>query len=143
MWDFDYSQHLPSRMSPLFFFFFIWYIFLSLQVYEWPLFGYGYVVSHFGDPFGYGYAVNHSEPSALISLMGLYFIFFTYGLCIFFIYDILYFIFLTHTWTISNTMITWARHCNVTFNVCDGLYLLHPVRYFKSVNFINVVLGYI
>jgi len=59
MWNFDshldYSQHLPSRVSPLFFSFsygifpfrcmsdpfgcryavFIWYI--SLQVYEWPL----------------------------------------------------------------------------------------------------------
>ena len=44
-------------------------------------FGYGYAVSHIGDPlFCYGYAVSHSEPSALIPLIG--YIFFIYVMVI-------------------------------------------------------------
>jgi len=47
-------------------------------VYEWPLFGYDYAVSHSSSVthflcFDYGYMVNHSEPSALIPEIGYIF----------------------------------------------------------------------
>jgi len=48
----------PSRVSPLFFSFFIWYI---------SLLGVWVTLS---DPFGCGYAVSHFEPLALIPLLG-------------------------------------------------------------------------
>jgi len=44
----DYSQHLPSRVSPLFFFFS--YDIFPFRCLSDP-FGYGYAVSHIGDPF--------------------------------------------------------------------------------------------
>jgi len=50
----DYSQHLPSKVSPLFFFSCFFFLF-SYGIFPFRCmsdpFGYGYAVSHFGDPF--------------------------------------------------------------------------------------------
>jgi len=80
MWDFDshldYSQYLSSRVSPLFFFFFHMVYFLS--GYEWPLWLWICGQSHRWPLFGYGYAVSHSEPSALILVVGIFLGFWKY-----------------------------------------------------------------